>query len=187
MEAIPMKKITVNLAVFVMFILVAAGISLAGQSSENKAYQEKKGMFSNMHFSDLDTDGNDYLNFTEFKAAFPSSEQKTFDLLDTDTDGRLNHGEWHRFKEMHKGMGMQHHTKKYHGTDLPDPSGFNAHFPDMDKDNDTRVTVDEFTAYFPDKTDTGRVFEAVDLDRDGFLDHGEWHAFKKAHKLEHMD
>ncbi len=34
--------------------------------------------------------------------------KKTFDLLDTDMDGRLNNDEWHRFKEMHKGMGMQH-------------------------------------------------------------------------------
>jgi Ca2+-binding EF-hand superfamily protein len=68
---------------------------------------------------------------------------------------------------------------KYHDTALPDPKGFNAHFGDMDKSGEGKVSWQEFKAYFP-KADP-KVFSAVDLNKDGFIDNDEWQKFKEAH------
>ncbi len=75
--------------------------------------------------------------------------------------------------------------KKYHKTDMPDPKGYNAHFGDMDQNGDEAVTWQEFLAYFPDATEG--VYKALDLNRDGSLDHDEWHEFKEAHGLRDHD
>jgi len=69
----------------------------------------------------------------------------------------------------------------YHKTSLPDPGTFKAHFGDMDSNGDDRVDWGEFKAYFPHAQP--EVYEAIDLNRDNFLDHDEWHAFKEAHGL----
>jgi hypothetical protein len=74
---------------------------------------------------------------------------------------------------------------KHHKQDLPDPKGFNAHFPDMDRDGDELVNWTEFKEYFPQAEQN--VFNAVDLNADGNLDHDEWHEFKEAHDLMHKE
>jgi Ca2+-binding EF-hand superfamily protein len=182
-----MKKIEFFLTLALFFILVPAAPALCGETYHHKdGYNKGGGMALKAHLSDLDTDGNDSLSFKEFKSAFPSTEQKAFDSLDNDKDGMLNHDEWHSFKEMHKGMGM-HGRKDVHAIGLPDPSGFNAHFPDMDSDKDDRVTPAEFKAHFPEASETTNVFNAVDLDGSGSLDHDEWHEFKKAHGMKHVE
>ena len=184
-----MKKIKVFFALALFLILVTATAAFCGQSDDHKDGNNKCGaMSSKYRLSDLDTDGDDSLSFKEFKLAFPSMEQKAFDFLDSDKDGMLNHDEWHSFKEMHKGMGMGTHDKKdFHATELPDPSVFNAHFPDMDSDKDDQVTSVEFNAHFPDAPETTKAFNAIDLDGSGALDHDEWHKFKKAHDMKHVE
>jgi hypothetical protein len=72
---------------------------------------------------------------------------------------------------------------RFHDTALPDPKQFNAHFGDMDRTGDGRVTWEEFKAYFPQAEP--KVFATIDLNKDGAIDHGEWHAFKEAHGLRH--
>ena len=182
-----MKKIKVFLALALFFILVSVTAALCGQSYHHKeGYNKGGGMALKAHLSDLDTDGDDTLSFKEFKSAFPSTEQKAFDFLDNDKDGMLNHDEWDSFKEMHKGMGM-HDKKDFHATGLPEPSGFNAHFPDMDSDKNDLVTPMEFNAHFPDASETTKAFNAIDLDGNGALDHDEWHEFKKAHGMKHVE
>ncbi len=74
-------------------------------------------------------------------------------------------------------------NKLYHDKPLPDPRSFNAHFPDLDEDENELVGWNEFQNHFPNFQKD--VFDAVDLNRDGFLDHDEWHAFKMAHGLKH--
>ncbi len=74
--------------------------------------------------------------------------------------------------------------KMYHEHALPDPEGYNAHFGDMDTNGDERVSWDEFKAYFP-QTEP-KVFATLDMNKDGVVDHDEWHAFKEAHGLEHQ-
>ena len=75
--------------------------------------------------------------------------------------------------------------KKYHSTDMLDPQSFNAHFGDMDANGDGLVTWDEFAAYFQNSEE--KVFNAVDLNQNGNIDHDEWHEFKEAHGLKQHD
>jgi hypothetical protein len=74
---------------------------------------------------------------------------------------------------------------RHHDQSLPDPKSFNAHFGDMDTDGDESVSWEEFKAYFPEAN--RHVFEALDLNKDGGVDHDEWHEFKEAHGLGHVD
>ena len=73
----------------------------------------------------------------------------------------------------------------YHKSSMPDPKSFNAHFGDMDSDGDDLVNWDEFKAHFPNAVT--EVFAAIDLNKDSALDHDEWHKFKAAHGLKHID
>ncbi len=75
-------------------------------------------------------------------------------------------------------------SSRYHDTDMPDPKQFNAHFGDMDTKDDGLVSWEEFKAYFPKAGPP--VFAAIDLNKDGGLDHDEWHKFKEAHGLRHQ-
>ena len=74
---------------------------------------------------------------------------------------------------------------RHHGSDMPDPKGYNAHFGNMDASGDRMVDWKEFKAYFPQAEP--KVFAAVDLNKDGAIDHDEWHAFKEAHGLKHKE
>ena len=74
-------------------------------------------------------------------------------------------------------------SNRHHDTPMPDPQAYAAHFDDLDRDGDERVTADEFKAYFPDGE--MKVFEAIDADRNGDISHEEWHRFKEAHGVGH--
>lgn len=74
---------------------------------------------------------------------------------------------------------------KYHDTALPDPKPYNAHFGNMDSKKDGLVSWEEFKAYFPQAEP--KVFSAIDINKDGAIDHDEWHKFKEAHGLKHPD
>jgi len=72
---------------------------------------------------------------------------------------------------------------KHHSRDMPDPSGYNAHFDDIDQNGDGGVKWYEFKAYFPDAAP--EVYMELDLNDDGVVDHDEWHQFKEAHGMKH--
>ena len=74
---------------------------------------------------------------------------------------------------------------KHHKDNLPDPKSFNAHFPDMDTDGDDLVSWTEFQGHFPQAGP--EAFKATDLNGDGNIDHDEWHQFKEAHGLGHVE
>ena len=74
---------------------------------------------------------------------------------------------------------------KHHKENLPDPKSFNAHFPDMDSDGDELVSWTEFKEYFPQAGP--EAFKVTDLNGDGNIDHDEWHQFKEAHGLGHVE
>lgn len=76
-------------------------------------------------------------------------------------------------------------TSNPHGKDMPAPESFNAHFGDMDADSDEMVNWEEFKAFFPQAEP--KVYAALDLNKDGFVDHDEWHEFKEAHGLKHKE
>ena len=70
---------------------------------------------------------------------------------------------------------------RYHEKPLGDPSAYKAHFPDMDASGDGLVSWEEFKTHFPHTNKD--VFNALDLNKDGGVDHDEWHEFKEAHGL----
>jgi len=55
----------------------------------------------------------------------------------------------------------------------------------MDADGDDLVNREEFKAYFP-KAEP-KAFDVIDLNQDGSVDHDEWHEFKEAHGLGHIE
>jgi hypothetical protein len=55
----------------------------------------------------------------------------------------------------------------------------------MDSDGNDLVDWTEFEKYFPQAEPS--VFKAIDLNGDGNIDHDEWHQFKEAHGLGHVE
>lgn len=171
-------------------IIFMIGTLAAAQAGENNKKHDRtdkghagSGMMMNMHFSDLDSDGNNALNLKEFKSRFPTSTEKSFTTLDEDGNGTLSHEEWRRFKEMHQGVEPYHTKEKFHKKNLPDPSGFNARFSDLDKNGNGKVNMPEFRSHFQNRKEHGKVFNAVDLDQNGYLTGDEWNQFRKSHGL----
>jgi Ca2+-binding EF-hand superfamily protein len=68
---------------------------------------------------------------------------------------------------------------------ITNAESYNTHFGNMDPDKDGKVNWQEFKAYFP-KADE-KTFSAIDLNKDGAIDHDEWHDFKAAYDLKHKD
>ena len=77
-----------------------------------------------------------------------------------------------------------HSGGSYHQSTMPEPAAYNAHFGDMDTDQDDQVTREEFKAHFP-QADM-QVFEVIDADQDSRLNHDEWHRFKEDHGISHQ-
>ena len=77
------------------------------------------------------------------------------------------------------------HPKTFHKSAMPDPQAYNAHFGDMDTDSNAAVTWEEFQQYFP-QAET-KVYETLDINGDGVVDHHEWHQFKTAHGMKHTN
>lgn len=176
-----------TLVAFFMMVSSAAANQAHASSCNKGNYQNADGHGQfDKQFKDIDINDDSSLSFDEFKNVFPSAEQKAFDHLDSDKNSALSNEEWDQFKKMHNGMG-KHHKQKYHTKKLPDPSKFKAHFSDMDKDNNDRVTLEEFKAYFPEASEHEGVFNAIDLDGKDDLDHDEWHEFNAAHGMKHKD
>jgi hypothetical protein len=73
----------------------------------------------------------------------------------------------------------------YHDPALPDPKHYNAHFGDMDSKKDGLISWEEFKAFFPQAEP--KVFSAIDINKDGYIDLDEWHKFEEAHRLKHPD
>ena len=53
----------------------------------------------NSHFGDMDTNKDKGVTWEEFKAFFAHAEQEKFQEADMNKDGKIDHGEWHKFKE----------------------------------------------------------------------------------------
>jgi hypothetical protein len=55
----------------------------------------------------------------------------------------------------------------------------------MDKNKDKGVTWDEFKAYFAHAEESK--FQEADANKDGRIDHGEWHKFKEKYGYKHIE
>ena len=98
-----MKKI--HWVIFIMILLVAA-IGCAKDKRYHKTALPEPASF-NAHFGDMDTDGDELVNWAEFKSYFPQATPEIFKALDGNEDGQVDHDEWHDFKEAH---GMREHS-----------------------------------------------------------------------------
>lgn len=61
----------------------------------------------NVHFGDMDSDGDSRVTQDEFKVRFPNAEGNVFNAIDLNADKSLDHDEWHKFKAAH---GLKHHN-----------------------------------------------------------------------------
>ena len=53
----------------------------------------------NSHFGDMDTNKDKGVTWEEFKAFFAHAEQEKFQEADMNKDDKIDHGEWHKFKD----------------------------------------------------------------------------------------
>ena len=53
------------------------------------------------HFGDMDTNMDEGVDWEEFKAYFLHAESKIFKKADVNSDQKIDHDEWHEFKELH--------------------------------------------------------------------------------------
>jgi hypothetical protein len=82
-------------------------------------------------------------------------------------------------------VAMAASPQKQEAYNIPDAKSYNDHFGNMDPNKDGMVTWPEFKAHFPKANE--KVFAAIDLNKDGAIDHDEWHQFKEAYDLKHQD
>lgn len=89
-----MKKIIFLISLFFIFAL-----SVTPSFASN--CEKKKGQNYSGHFGDMDLDGDDQVNWEEFKKHFTKAEESTFKGIDKDGNDSIDHDEWHEFKEKH--------------------------------------------------------------------------------------
>lgn len=97
-----MKKIF-----FILFVtvLLFAASGYASEAKHHKTSMPNPASF-NAHFGDMDIDGDDLVNWKELKSYFPQATPDIFKALDLNADTKVDHDEWHEFKEAH---GMRDH------------------------------------------------------------------------------
>jgi len=85
--------------IFVMILLLVV-VSCAKEKRYHKSSLPEPASF-NAHFGDMDVDGDDLVNWGEFKSYFPQTTPDIFKALDGNGDSTVDHDEWHEFKEAH--------------------------------------------------------------------------------------
>jgi hypothetical protein len=53
------------------------------------------------HFDDMDANKDEFVTWDEFKAHFSFATPEVFKEADADKNRKLDHDEWHAFKEKH--------------------------------------------------------------------------------------
>ena len=92
-----MKRILLAIA-----LVLVAGLLLSCQSGQkyHKSDMPDPAAF-NVHFDELDKNGNGTVNWAEFKQSFPEAAPQVFMELDLNDNAAVDHDEWHQFKEAH--------------------------------------------------------------------------------------
>lgn len=88
---------------FALFVIISF-LGCSGTPKHHKTSLPEPKTF-NAHFPDMDKNGDEYVDWLEFKAYFPHAEPEVFNALDLDGDKAVDHDEWHEFKEAH---GLKH-------------------------------------------------------------------------------
>jgi hypothetical protein len=85
-----MKKIILLISLSILFVALVT----PSYSSDSKQKPDYRG-----HFDDMDIDGDDQVNWKEFKKSFSHAKKQIFKKVDGNNDGLIDHDEWHEFKE----------------------------------------------------------------------------------------
>lgn len=91
----------------ILLVLVISGflVGCSGKAPYHGTPMPDPKTFSG-HFGDIDTGGDELVDWDEFKAHFPHATEQVYKAIDQNGDNRLDHDEWHEFKEAH---GMKDH------------------------------------------------------------------------------
>ena len=90
-----MKKLPITLA---LILFACAAVADAASPAKKEAYNIANAESYNAHFGNMDPDKDGKVNWQEFKAHFPKTDEKTFFTIDLNKDGAIDHDEWHDFK-----------------------------------------------------------------------------------------
>lgn len=101
------KKAAVLASVLAILISVGDSAECGKKHASSKEYKYIPGLME-LHFTDVDTDGDNLISFDEFSSRFTTSGDASFKRLDRDSNSGLDRGEWNAFKVMHTGMGSHH-------------------------------------------------------------------------------
>jgi len=91
-----MKKIMLSTTLSLLVLLAAC----SGKTPYHKTPMPDPKTFK-AHFGDMDANGDDRVDWDEFKTYFPHAEPKVFNAIDGNGDNSIDHDEWHAFKEAH--------------------------------------------------------------------------------------
>jgi len=81
-----------------ILLLISLSIFLAAFITPANSSDHKEKPVYDGHLGDMDTDGDDELNWKEFKTYFPNAKEDVFRKIDANNDGLIDHDEWHKFK-----------------------------------------------------------------------------------------
>ena len=81
-----------------ILLLISLSILLAAFVTPAYSSDHKKELVYDGHLGDMDTDGDDELNWKEFKKYFAHAEEDAFKKIDANNDGLIDHDEWHEYK-----------------------------------------------------------------------------------------
>ncbi len=93
-------------AIFIGLCFILAALTAGASSHQSTGKPDYSG-----HFGDMDTSGDEGVDWNEFKAYFPHAEPQVFKEADGNRDQKIDHDEWHEFKDKH---GYGHKEEKAH-------------------------------------------------------------------------
>jgi len=79
-----------------LLAVLVVGLFLAGSGAFASTTRDYSA-----HFGDMDKDKDKAVSWEEFSAFFPGAEKAKFEEADSDENGKIDHGEWHKFKDKH--------------------------------------------------------------------------------------
>ncbi len=87
----------------ILLSVIISSLALIGCSGSARHHQKPLGDPSayKAHFPDMDSSGDDLVTWKEFNKHFPQANKDVFNALDLNKDSKVDHDEWHEFKEAH--------------------------------------------------------------------------------------
>ena len=82
-------------------IIIGLSLILIALPASGSSHKEAEKPDYSGHFGDMDTNVDDGVDWKEFKAYFPHAKAEVFKEADGDQDGKIDHDEWHEFKDQH--------------------------------------------------------------------------------------